>query len=335
MLFIIVPVHNAEKTLERCVCSLLNQTYKDICIVLVENGSADNSYEICLKLAAEDRRVKVLRSGCGVSKARNTGLDFAKSSDAEYFAFVDSDDYVCTDMYRTLICKSQESDSDIVFCEYNKITDKGVFPQREFDLLQKLKSKKVNAFFDHKNPVMGAVWRSVFAKNLIDNRFDEDVYIAEDLLYMVRALQAARNVEVVDEYFYNYVIGYTSIGAKYGGKSVVNNAAAFYIALEKVLDPVEYGDLLKTERFTAYCHCIWTYIKGNKDYRRKIRAFRKSESFTVLFHKGDYKVFCRYCNIMERLSAILIKYRLYFVIKIRFWINNSKNKQHTNTGKAI
>lgn len=72
---VIVPVHNAEETIDRCVESLVGQTYKNIEIILVENGSVDKSYEKCAAWAAKDERIRLLRSEKGVSKARNAGLD--------------------------------------------------------------------------------------------------------------------------------------------------------------------------------------------------------------------------------------------------------------------
>lgn len=100
MISVIVPVYNTKKYLERCINSLLKQTYPDMEIILVDDGSTDGSGEVCDRFAAEDRRIRVFhKENGGSSSARNLGLDNAKG---DYIGFVDSDDYVDADMYERL-----------------------------------------------------------------------------------------------------------------------------------------------------------------------------------------------------------------------------------------
>ena len=113
---IIVPVFNVEKYLERCVNSLINQTYKNIEIILVEDGSPDLCPQMCDEYAKKDERIKVLhKKNGGLSDARNAGLDVATG---EYIAFVDSDDWVETDFIETLYknAKSENADISIIGC---------------------------------------------------------------------------------------------------------------------------------------------------------------------------------------------------------------------------
>ena len=92
---IVVPIYNVEKYLKRCVNSLLNQTYKNIEIILVDDGSTDSSGAICDQYKPKDNRIVVVhKSNGGLSDARNTGIDMARG---EYIAFVDSDDYIHED----------------------------------------------------------------------------------------------------------------------------------------------------------------------------------------------------------------------------------------------
>lgn len=113
---IIVPVFNVEKYLERCVNSLINQTYKNIEIILVDDGSPDLCPQMCDEYAKKDKRIKVLhKKNGGLSDARNAGLDVATG---EYIAFVDSDDWVETDFIETLYknAKSENADISIIGC---------------------------------------------------------------------------------------------------------------------------------------------------------------------------------------------------------------------------
>ena len=100
LISVIVPVYNTEKYLYRCVESICNQTYRNLEIILVDDGSTDGSGAICDQLSGEDDRIRVIhKENEGASAARNTGLDLAKG---EYIGLVDSDDYISTDMYEKL-----------------------------------------------------------------------------------------------------------------------------------------------------------------------------------------------------------------------------------------
>ena len=97
LISVIVPVYNVEEYLDRCIESIVNQTYKNLEILLIDDGSTDNSYNICDKWAKKDNRIKVVhKENGGVSSARNVGLDVATG---DYIGFVDSDDYISIDMY--------------------------------------------------------------------------------------------------------------------------------------------------------------------------------------------------------------------------------------------
>lgn len=122
---IIVPVYNVEKYLVRCMESLLNQTLKEIEIILVDDGSPDNCPQMCDEYARRDSRVKVIhKSNAGLGYARNSGLDVAVG---EYIAFVDSDDYVDTSMYATLWNEARASNADVVFCNFKVEQRNGIW----------------------------------------------------------------------------------------------------------------------------------------------------------------------------------------------------------------
>ena len=113
---IIVPIYNVELYLEKCINSILNQTFKNFELLLVNDGSTDNSGEICDKYARVDNRIKVIhKENGGLSSARNEGL---KNALGEYFAFVDSDDYIDYRMYETLFGLIKENQADISICNF-------------------------------------------------------------------------------------------------------------------------------------------------------------------------------------------------------------------------
>lgn len=113
---VIVPVYNGEKYLDRCINSIVNQTYENIEIIIVNDGSTDNSGAICEKWKEKDERILVIHaSNGGVSRARNIALDFSKG---EYVAFVDADDWLSIDMYECMIKAIRQTQADICACSY-------------------------------------------------------------------------------------------------------------------------------------------------------------------------------------------------------------------------
>ena len=118
---IIIPVYNVERYLDRCVSSVANQTYQDLQIILVDDGSTDSSPEICDAWAKKDNRVVVIhQENGGVSVARNRGLDTAGG---EYVLWVDSDDYIAPNTVATLVCTAAQSGADMVVCDFKKGTE--------------------------------------------------------------------------------------------------------------------------------------------------------------------------------------------------------------------
>ncbi|MDR1460052.1 MAG: glycosyltransferase [Campylobacteraceae bacterium] len=126
LISVIVPIYNVERYLEKCLNSIINQTYKNLEIILVDDGSPDNCGKICEEYAKKDNRIRVVhKSNGGLSSARNAGLDIANG---EYIAFVDSDDYIAENMYEDLINIARKEMSDIVISSFYYVKKNGIFP---------------------------------------------------------------------------------------------------------------------------------------------------------------------------------------------------------------
>lgn len=120
---VIIPVYNVEQYLPKCIESILNQTYRNLEIILVDDGSTDSSGKVCDEYAVKDSRVSVLhKENGGASSSRNAGLEFAHG---EYIAFVDSDDWLDSNMYADMMDISLKYDADIVECGYRYIKNEG------------------------------------------------------------------------------------------------------------------------------------------------------------------------------------------------------------------
>ena len=123
MISVIIPIYNVEKYLCRCLDSIISQSYKDLEIILVDDGSPDNSPSICDSYARNDNRIKVIhKTNGGLSAARNTGLKYAMG---DFISFIDSDDYIEPKMYEILFNLITKFDSDISMCGCNVISENG------------------------------------------------------------------------------------------------------------------------------------------------------------------------------------------------------------------
>ncbi len=121
LISVIVPIYMVEKYLDKCILSIINQTYKNLEIILVNDGSKDNCLNICKKYASQDKRIKIInQSNSGVSSARNAALDIANG---DYIGFVDPDDYIENNMYETLIKLLEENNADIAVGAYKRFTE--------------------------------------------------------------------------------------------------------------------------------------------------------------------------------------------------------------------
>ena len=115
---VIVPIYNVEKYLERSVRSILKQSYDNLEVILVDDGSPDNCGNICDALAKEDKRIRVIhKENGGLSDARNAGLDIATG---DYIVFVDSDDHISPDFIDILMKEVDENDADVAMCSYKE-----------------------------------------------------------------------------------------------------------------------------------------------------------------------------------------------------------------------
>ena len=120
---VIVPIYKVEKYLNKCVDSIINQSYKNLEIILVDDGSPDKCGEICDKYAEKDSRVKVIhKENGGLSDARNAGIDIAKG---DYLLFVDSDDWITSNICEVLIKNANDNLSDIIACNQYESFDGG------------------------------------------------------------------------------------------------------------------------------------------------------------------------------------------------------------------
>ena len=215
---IIVPVYNVEKYLQCCVDSLLHQTLADIEIILVDDGSPDNSPAICDEYAKQDDRVKVIhKKNAGQGLARNTGLETAAG---EYVTFVDSDDFVDTEMYRKLYSIAMDTNADAVYCTFQRFDNQGKvwgqpterkkrIYQTEADIRELMlgiiaNRPEAKTDRDIECSTCCAIYRNDMIKTHGVRFKSERKYHSEDLLFNLDFLSHSSNVTAISDAFYNY-----------------------------------------------------------------------------------------------------------------------------------
>lgn len=185
---IIVPVYNAEKYVERCLRSLLEQTYGNTEIIIVDDGSTDGSGQICDAFALKyDKIKKVHVENSGVSAARNRGMDEAEG---DFFAFVDADDYLEKDVIAHLVKLLEETDSDIAGCEFHTFSEgmaEGILPSEKITV-EVLDGKE----FIEKGILAGDTrcWAKLYTREAVANkRFEQGLTIGEDMLFLLELMR--------------------------------------------------------------------------------------------------------------------------------------------------
>lgn len=239
---VIIPVYNVEPYLRQCLDSVVNQTYRDLEIILVDDGSPDNCGTICDEYAAKDERVTVVhKQNGGVSAARNDALKLASG---EWISFVDPDDWCELDLYEKAIPKALESDADIVLFSIFKQTGKNKEERlhtfdREFETSDRQFIAKLQAaalgrslvpLSKEKRHGQDAPWDKLFKASFIFENgltYAENVKAHEDIIFNVNAFQFAQKVCFFDMPLYHWRANPASIGHKYTPDRVQINMAIY------------------------------------------------------------------------------------------------------------
>ena len=200
---VIVPVYNVEQYLERCVNSIINQTYTNLEIILVNDGSTDNSGKLCDELAKKDERIRVIhKENGGLSDARNRGID---ESESDLVGFIDSDDYIDRDMYEILLKNLNNTDADLSMCGlydvYNSIPQAQVTNKETWELSSEQAIKMV---MEAKILSVTAV-NKLYRKSLFSDLKFEVGKIAEDAFIMIKLLDKCEKIVATNEKKYYYV----------------------------------------------------------------------------------------------------------------------------------
>lgn len=331
LISVIMPVYNGEKFLEEAVSSLVNQTYHDIEILLIDDGSTDTSDEICDRFAKEDQRIRVIhKKNQGVSAARNMGISKAKG---EYIGFVDCDDICENDMYEKLYHAITESKSDFAIGMFSdliqnekKYHDEPLLPgvYTNDSIKEKIIFPMVGSPTSAPQcaPVMGTLCRCLFKTELIKTATPikmKKVKMAEDLLFDLEYLCRCRRVVVIGDSIYNYRQNDSSAMHSYI-KNLYENVILQLSLMKEVLVANNLFDEKMREYYSntvtydmAWCitnECKKTNPKSARIIRKKMRSIRKSK----VFKGAPSWRFIKQIQTNEKYYFLMIKLRMYRAI---------------------
>lgn len=257
MISVIVPVYNVEKYLEKCIKSIAGQTYSNLEILLIDDGSTDNSGALCDEYAKNDSRIRVIhKENGGLSDARNTGI---VHSTGDYLVFVDSDDYVHSEFIEKLYNAMKKSDSDMSICNFSRVFDHDKINDNEVCVDEVITSRQaIQKLFEKGSVYFIVAWNKLYKRKLFENvkfpvgRINEDEFVAH------RLLGQCKKIACIQDSFYYYLQRSGSImgNLKKSNFDYCLNRADF------MLDRMHYLKSLQMDYYAAkaYLETIYMYL---------------------------------------------------------------------------
>lgn len=285
---VIIPIYNAEKTLQRCVNSVLHQTLEAQEILLIDDGSTDGCGAIADAYAAADSRVRVIhKENGGLSSARNCGLDLARG---EWISFLDADDWLEKDMLRSLLA---HTDADLIvsglFIDSPKCRD--VWSPTEEEI--QIDSEEAVQRLIVSGRIRNTVFEKIYRKSLFDNiRFPEG-YNFEDIRTTYRLLQAAKKIVLVPDAYYHYVQMKGSIVHTFSAKNCLDRWLAYREQYEVFHNKSKMFETACLKRSVSAAFHVWASLweagrntcRTENDRIEEIKTFIKEHRREVLLQK--------------------------------------------------
>ena len=300
LLSVIVPIYNVQPYLERCVNSILNQTYKNLEVILVDDGSPDKCPELCDQFAAKDSRVKVLhKTNGGLSSARNHGLKIAT---ANYITFVDSDDWIEPQTYTTSMEILLSSNADLVFFDYILSDAKKTIVQPKpktclYSHDHALKLFLRGAIKNHNNC---PVWNKIYKKELLEGISFSEGQLFEDNHYSAQVFNKAKTVACTNQIFYNY----------YQQSSSITKSKTTPKKMDIVTECKKIYDMFKGTKYQKISYQIYIkayylilfYLCKDPNYPRDFYTIENQKNWVSLLRKNYFFMMTSPLNLKQKIA---------------------------------
>lgn len=339
---IIIPVYNSENSLKQCIDSILGQTYKNYEIIIINDGSEDNSINICNNYRNYDQRIKIYnQENRGVSYSRNKGI---KKSKGEYLVFIDSDDYIEKDMLEILDKETKKDTPDILYFGIKFIDLQRKLLQIKAPSFNSLSLDKEYIYNDLKikNEIFGFTWSKIIKRDIvIENNilYNENMELYEDLVFTCKVFKKVKTIKTIKKPLYNYVIGENdseNLSKKYR-KNMKELKSEIILFLVEFMDDMKFKDSIKLkiklknyENFIDYMIVNYLNEKKLKKDDKKISKFYKEIMNDNIFKdfiniRKEYQKEIRNINQLFIYILLLSKSK-YFLILFLYLKKLKRNK---------
>lgn len=286
---VIVPVYNVEQYLPRCIDSILAQTFTDFELLLIDDGSTDNSGKICDEYAEKDKRIRVWhKENGGVSSARNVGLD---NSCGDWICFVDSDDAVESNW---LSCYAESFDADLIVQGFQIIYSNGTkYTATQDEKLKKDEQRYELVYLLAKAGMLNPPWNKCYRSKIIKQncmKFAEKISLSEDLIFVLDFLTYSKSLHVRNNFTYIYNRPNSTLSLKYYNPLLLVNWKSKILHSAIRFVNWDYNNkvykILATQEFSWFCFYVTPHFKKmTHKERRNIYSFMRTMYFIVSFRK--------------------------------------------------
>lgn len=314
---IILPVYNAKKYLKKCVKSILNQTFEDFELLVIDDGSTDGSGEICDKFALLDGRIRVFhQANKGLPNARNIGLKEAKG---EWIGFVDNDDFCESKMFEVLLKNAIEKKVNFCVCGFNEVQKDGVSTNGLLNLKSGfMSSYEVLDIWIMKHCFIMCwnilIKREILTKNKID--FDEKYKLHEDTLFIYKLLKCVDRIYICTDLLYNYIRRENSLSTYVN----IDDKKLKAIELFNEMISMEKNEKIKTDikimklyRLLFYAQTCIMHDQNNPHYNRILKHLKGEFSFAFKCKNVTFKnrVLLAF-TFFPKIFLIILKVKAFF-----------------------
>lgn len=336
---VIIPIYNVEKFLDRCVSSVVNQTLRDIEIILVDDGSPDRCPQMCDEWAKQDSRIKVIhKNNAGLGYARNSGIDVASG---EYITFLDSDDYVELDTYKTAYDEASSKKLDICYFQYCRFYDNGkkidkrnirkkdyYFGRDEVDmfLLDMIGPRPCEKIdIKHSMSACMGIYRAQIIKDRGIRFVSEKEIASEDLLFHIDLLPYVSKIGCLPDIFYNYYVNQHSITTTYSDAKRERMLKLLDVVKEKLVTNFPAEKFLQhfyTQILRIYKIIFRYEFLKDSSYKEKRKTVNTLCSFSFL-QEMYQDVVCKEYSVKNRFIIFCMKYRFVFPLYVLYRMKKS------------
>jgi glycosyltransferase involved in cell wall biosynthesis len=335
---IIVPMYNAEQFIERCIKSVINQTSKEWELILINDGSTDNTQEICERYTKFNNINVYCKENAGVSEARNLGIEMAREN---WITFLDADDELNNKYIENALEIIRARDSDIIIGEINSTVGQKYTINQDViyqnSKLHKIIHNLITSESDNENydsRILGFVIGKIYKKEVIESvRFQKDIKFREDMIFNLSAFLKATNILLTSKISYNYIINTQSASFKYIS-NYINEVQKFEQILNNIIKSSNMN--LEDELYICMTNMYMNWLKlcvmhekSNLTKKEKIIEIRKSFNYKfwqdIFVHVPFEKLTNQY-KLLYILYKLKLKGMIYFIVSL----NIKKNKKTFN-----